>query len=159
MPENVTVWPLRLPVRSPYMFASMVLFPTEPAPPEGVSQNGLGSFTVFGLSLSTGPVNTAVRSGVPQELPKTNAPPCCGISNTFMNAIQLSPGLTVMLVLADAVDTDRARTAAPARDARPLHNVARISLPPEKMMSFQRTASRTRSTSAGRYSRLTRSVT
>src|SRR6478736_3578051 len=98
MPENVTVWPANVPAAgSTYMFASMILLPTEPGPPEGVYQNGLGSLMVFGPSVSTWPLNTAVRSAVPQELPKTYPPPCCGVSNTFMNPIQLSPGFTVLL--------------------------------------------------------------
>src|SRR5262245_45838047 len=82
------------------MLASMLLLPTEPGPPEGEYQNGLGSPIVLGASVKTGPENVATRSAVPQPLPNTNPPPCCGVSNTFMKPIHGAAGSTVTVVAA-----------------------------------------------------------
>src|SRR5690349_8095051 len=78
-----------------YILASMVLFPTEPGPPEGVYQKGFGSLMVFGPSVSTEPEKVALRSAVPHELPNTKAPPFWGISNTFIYPSHDAPGSTL----------------------------------------------------------------
>src|SRR6267142_1291542 len=72
----------------------MLLLPTEPGPPLGLYQKELVSLTVFGLSVSTEPEKLAERSAVPQPLPNTKPPPCCGVSKTFMYPSHEAPGLT-----------------------------------------------------------------
>src|SRR5262245_3632149 len=88
LPVKVRFVPDRPPVVSTYMLASMFLLPVEPGPPAGVYQNGFGSFTELGASVSTGPENVATKSAVPQPPLKTNPPPLLGSSNTFMNPCQ-----------------------------------------------------------------------